>query len=189
MSTREQLNSYIGQLERRLRLSLLLRGAAILVGATLLTTVVLVLIINSFAFSSRSVISARAFLFFAIVLVVSFFLAIPLSRLTRRSVVGKAENVFPQFKQSLVTFAERDADGREPFIELLAADTLKKAQGAEPAVMVPRQQIVRVSGRGCCITRRAAVDDSRRPGLPRLRRFAALGRLACGCDAVSMTFR
>ncbi len=89
MSTREQLNFYIGQLERRLRLSLVLRGAAILAGAALLTTVVLVLIINSFAFSSVSITSARAFLFFAIVLVVSFFLAIPLSRLNRRARCGQ----------------------------------------------------------------------------------------------------
>ena len=148
MSTREQLNSYIGQLERRLRLSLMLRGAAILTGASLVTTVVLVLIINSFAFSAGSVTSARAILFFAIVLVVSFFLAIPLSRLNRRAVVGKAENVFPQFSQRLVTFAERDQDGREPFIELLAADTLKKAQGADPDVMVPNSKLLASVGAG-----------------------------------------
>ena len=37
MSTREQLNSYIKQLERRLRLGALLRGAAILTSAALVS--------------------------------------------------------------------------------------------------------------------------------------------------------
>ena len=36
MSTREQLDAYIGRLERRLRLSVLLRGTAILAGAAAL---------------------------------------------------------------------------------------------------------------------------------------------------------
>ncbi len=35
MSTREQLNSYIQELERRLRLGAILRGAAILTSAAL----------------------------------------------------------------------------------------------------------------------------------------------------------
>ena len=50
MSTRDQLNSYIEQLERRLRLGALLRGAAILTSAALATTVVLVLITNPLRF-------------------------------------------------------------------------------------------------------------------------------------------
>ena len=62
MSTREQLNSYIQELERRLRLGAILRGAAILTSAALATTVVLVLITNLFAFSHGSVISARTLL-------------------------------------------------------------------------------------------------------------------------------
>ena len=66
MSTREQLNSYIQELERRLRLGAILRGAAILTSAALGTTVVLVLIINLLAFSHGSVISARTLLFLAL---------------------------------------------------------------------------------------------------------------------------
>ena len=51
MSFRDQLNSYIQQLERRLRLGAMLRGAAILTSVALAATVVLVLITNALAFS------------------------------------------------------------------------------------------------------------------------------------------
>jgi hypothetical protein len=53
-----------------------------------------------------------------------------LRRLTRRRAVGAAESVFPQFQQRLTTFLERD--GQDPFIELLAGDTLDVARSAEP---------------------------------------------------------
>ena len=54
MSFRDQLNSYIQQLERRLRLGAMFRGAAILTSVALATTVVLVLITNAFgAVTSR----------------------------------------------------------------------------------------------------------------------------------------
>ena len=84
MSKRDELNSYIAQLQRRLRLGVALRGAAILTGTALGTTVVLVFIVNAFGFSRLSVGSARAVLFVGLLLVLSFFLAIPLWRLSRR---------------------------------------------------------------------------------------------------------
>jgi hypothetical protein len=148
MSTREELNSYIGKLERRLRLGAALRGTAILTAAALAATVFLVLVINSFAFSSGSVTGARVTLLFALAFAAGCGLAIPLSRLNRRRAVGKAENLFPQFQQRLVTFAERNREAREPFIELLAADTLKAARGAEPALLVPRDKLVASLGVG-----------------------------------------
>ncbi len=54
MRTRDQLNAYIEQLERRLRLCALLRGGAILTSVALTVTVVLVLIANALAFSTWS---------------------------------------------------------------------------------------------------------------------------------------
>ena len=80
-------------------------------------------------------------LILGLILVVGFFLAIPLSRLSRRNVVGKAENLFPQFQQRLITFAERDQNEHEPFLDLLAADTLEAARGAEPAHAGSQQQV------------------------------------------------
>jgi len=142
MSKWDQLDSYLRQLERRVRLSALLRGAAVVTAAALITTLVLVLITNAFAFSQGSLTSARVALFLALALAVGFGLALPLHALNRRRVAGKAEAAFPQFQQRLVTFTERDPSVREPFIELLAADTLDLAQGATPTRLVPDTTLV-----------------------------------------------
>jgi len=147
MSARDQLNSYIGRIERRLRIGAALRGAAILASAALVATVVLVLIANAFAFVSWSIISARFVLFVALIYAASFGLAIPLLRLNRRRAAAKAETAFPDFKQRLVTFAERDAS-REPFIELLAADTLNLASASEPKRLVTNSALLASCGFG-----------------------------------------
>ncbi|MGH9639422.1 MAG: hypothetical protein ACRD3Y_05135, partial [Bryobacteraceae bacterium] len=147
MSARDQLNSYIGQIERRLRIGAAIRGAAILASAALAATVVLVLIANAFAFVSWSIISARFILFAALIYAASFGLALPLLRLNRRLAAAKAETAFPNFKQRLITFAERDAS-REPFLELLAADTLDLARSSEPKRMVTNRGLFASCGFG-----------------------------------------
>jgi hypothetical protein len=136
MSAREQLNAYMDGLERRLRLGAILRGAAVLIAAALAATVVLVLIINRFAFSGGSLTGARGILILTLALLSAFALVIPLWRLNRRTAAGKAESAFPQFQQRLITYAERDRDGHEPFLELLAADTMAAARDAEPGRLV-----------------------------------------------------
>ncbi|MGO9591506.1 MAG: hypothetical protein ACLP3K_15865 [Candidatus Acidiferrales bacterium] len=151
MSAREQLNSYISQVEKRLRLGTAARGAAILTLAALVTTVILVLIANAFGFSQASLASARAILVLALLAALVYALALPLLYLDRQSAVGRAESAFPKFKQRLMTFAERDpsapdADTREPFIELLAADTLEIARGSEPKALVPQRTLLVFSG-------------------------------------------
>src|SRR5579863_9226833 len=134
MSFREQLHAYIAQLEQRLRLSTLLRGLAILAGGALLATLVLVTIANALAISHGSVTAARFGLILILAIAAAAGLALPLRRLTRRRVIGTAEAAFPQFEQRLTTFTERD--GQDPFIELLADDTLHVAQSADPSDMV-----------------------------------------------------
>jgi hypothetical protein len=146
MSIRDQLNSYMRRLEKRMRLGALLRGAALLTSVALAATVVLVLIANAFAFSKWSITGARVALFFALALAASFGIVLPLKALNRRRAARKAEAVFPEFQQRLVTFAERDMDGREPFIELLAADTLKVASGTEPARLIPGRKLAALLG-------------------------------------------
>jgi hypothetical protein len=141
MSFRDQLNSYIHQLERRLRLGAMFRGAAILTSVALATTVILVLITNALAFSRWSITSARVALLFALVLAVTFGIALPLIALNRRRAARQAEEMFPEFKQRLVTFAERDAEKREPFLDLLALDTLNVARAAEPKSLVPDKKL------------------------------------------------
>src|SRR6202453_3507163 len=134
MTAREQLHAYIAQLEQRLRWSTLLRGLAILTGGALVATLVLVTIANALAFSHGSVTAARFALILILAIAAAAGLALPLRRLTRRRAVGTAEATFPQFQQRLTTFTERD--GQDPFIDLLAGDTLEVAQSAEPRQMV-----------------------------------------------------
>jgi hypothetical protein len=148
MSVRDQLNSYLQQLERRLRLGAMLRGAAILTSVALAATVVLVLITNALAFSRWSITSARVALLFALVLAVTFGIALPLFALNRRRAARQAEEVFPEFKQRLVTYAERDAQKREPFLDLLALDTLDVARAAGPKSLVPDKRLVTFLGVG-----------------------------------------
>ena len=137
MRTADLLNSYIEQIKKRLRMGALLRGTAILTSAALAVTLLLVLITNAFAFSPVSITGARVTLFLALALAVGFGLAVPLYGLDRRRAAGKAEAVFPQFQQRLLTFTERSqGGGREPFIDLLAADTLEIASQAEPSHLV-----------------------------------------------------
>ena len=125
MSKREQLNDYIRQLQNRLRLQAGLRGAAVIAATALIATVALALVLNHYAFAERGINPARLSLLFLLVVAIGFGLAWPLLRLTRGRSVGKAENGFPEFEQRLLTFSERDAqDKPDPFVELLAADTL-----------------------------------------------------------------
>src|SRR5580658_294582 len=134
MSLREQVHAYIAQLEQRLRWSTLLRGVAILAGGALAATLVLVTIANALAFSHGSVTVARFALILILAIAAAAGLALPLHRLTRRRAVGTAEAAFPQFQQRLTTFVERD--GHDPFIELLAGDTLEISRSAEPHDLV-----------------------------------------------------
>jgi hypothetical protein len=139
MSLREQLHAYIALLEKRLRWSTLLRGLAILTGGALLATLVLVTIANALAFSQGSVTTARFALILILAIAAGAGLVLPLRRLTRRKAVEIAEAGFPQFEQRLTTFAERD--GQDPFIELLAGDTLKVTQHAEPTQLVTERRL------------------------------------------------
>ena len=148
MSAREQLNAYIDGVERRLRLGTILRGAALLTATALAATVVLVLIINHFAFSDGSLYSARGVLALALALIAIAALGIPLWRLNRREAAIKAEGAFPQLQQRLITFAERDRDEREPFLELLAADTITAARDAQPEQLVPNKVLLASLGVG-----------------------------------------
>ncbi len=89
MSARNELNSYVGQLERRLRLATLLRGAAIFTSAALVATLLLVLIANAFAFSGWSVGSARFILLIALAAAAAFGIAFPLWRLEPQTCGGR----------------------------------------------------------------------------------------------------
>ncbi len=142
MNAREQLASYLKMLQRRLRLGTLLRGVAALLAVALTATLVLVLITNAFGFSDSSLFAARIALVLALATVVGYGVALPWRALNDRRAARKAEAAFPQFDQRLVTFAERDRGGRDPFLELLAADTLQVAKSAQPESLVPKGKLL-----------------------------------------------
>jgi hypothetical protein len=147
-SNRDRLNLYIHQLHQRLRLGVSLRGVAILTATALITTIFLVLILNRFAFPVRGLIGARSLLLIVIACAAGLALALPLLRLTRRRATVVAESAYPEFQQRLLTFDDREKKGNDPFLELLAADTLSVARDAQPANLLPNNKLYFLAGAG-----------------------------------------
>ena len=65
-----------------------------------------------------------------------------------RVAVREAEAAHADLEQRLTTFHERERDGGEPFLELLAADTLSRTQDAEPTSLVPDNRLFALGGAG-----------------------------------------
>src|ERR1043166_9074996 len=143
MNPLDRLAEYLGRVERRLRMLALTRGAAITAAAALLFTILAVLLANYFAFSDPSVLWARVLLFLALALALGAGLLIPVLRLNRRWAAREAERKIPELEERLLTFAERShRNPNDPFLELLAADTLSVTEHAEPARVAGRSWIL-----------------------------------------------
>ena len=148
MSYHDELDSYIARLQQRLRLGVWLRGAAIFTGTALLATVVLVLTLNKLAFPSNGVTLSRVAIMAALATAAVFGIALPIKRTTSARAVRHAEAAGPELGQRLTTFQERSMQGNNPFLELLAADTLARVQDAEPARIVPEKRLFAMGGTG-----------------------------------------
>ncbi len=148
MSNQEKLNLYIRQLHQRLRLGVSLRGLAILTAAALITTLGLVLLLNAFAFPVRGVIGARSLLLIVLATVAAIGIALPLRRLTRTRATEVAESAYPEFQQRLLTFDDKAEQADNPFLELLAADTLSVAKDAPPKTLLPNNKLYLLAGAG-----------------------------------------
>jgi hypothetical protein len=153
MSKQSELNSYIAGLQERLRLGAWLRGAAIVTATALTVTIVLVLVLNHFAFPAHGVTGARWALIGALAATAAFGVALPVIRLTRAWAVRRAEAASPELEQRLTTFYESELKGLDsprvdPFLELLAADTLAMTQYAEPSLLVPDNRLFALGGVG-----------------------------------------
>jgi hypothetical protein len=153
MSKQSELNSYIAGLRRRLRLGAWLRGAAVFTGTALSVTIGLVLPLNHFAFPANGVIGARWALVGALAAAAGFGIVLPLIRLTHARTVRQAEAANPELEQRLTTFYEGERKSAEsvqtdPFLELLAADTLTMTQYAEPSLLVPDDRLLALGGVG-----------------------------------------
>jgi hypothetical protein len=87
--------------------------------------------------------ASRTVLFLALALALGGGLLLPLLRLNSRRAAREAEQKFPEFEQRLLTFSERkNSNASDPFLELLAADTLEAARNAEPARVTTPQAIL-----------------------------------------------
>jgi len=148
MSYRSELNSYIARLQQRLRLKVWLQGAATLAGTALLITLALVLVLNQFAFPAHGVMFSRFVILAVLAGAAAFGLALPIRRLTQARTVRHAEAVTPELEQRLSTFHERTQHVDDPFLELLAADTVAYTQYAEPAQLVPDKRLFVLGGAG-----------------------------------------
>jgi len=146
MSKQSELNSFISQLLVRLRLRAWLFGAAILMGVALLTTIALVLVLNHYAFPSLGVKGGRLALVLALAIAATFGILLPLIRLTPARAVRRTEALHHELEERLTTFFERQQDGGEPFVELLAADTLKRAEQISPASLAPQRGLFALAG-------------------------------------------
>src|SRR5689334_8147672 len=179
MTPLDRLSSYLTSLEKRLRLLAVTRGIAVTAGLALALTILAVLVINQFAFSNPSVISARVLLFLGIAFAVAAALVIPVIRLNRRHAARKAEQRHPQFEERLLTFTERaEQFPDDPFLDLLASDTLEVAQTAEPKSVAKDSWIFRLLRRRRLLRRDAHLARHRRPRLSRIRHVAVVGRNA-----------
>ena len=147
MSKQTELNFYIAQVQKRLRLGAWMRGAAIFIGTALVVTVGLVLLLNQFAFPAHGVTGARAALLVALAAAAALGIALPIVRLTRERAVHKAEAANPELEQRLTTFHDRQREG-DPFLELLAGDTLALTQNAQPKSMVDDRRLFALGGAG-----------------------------------------
>jgi hypothetical protein len=153
MSKQSELNSYIAGLQQRLRMGTWLRGAAIFFATALTITIALVLVLNHFAFPAHGVTGARWALLCSLAATAAFGIALPLIRLTRSKTVSQAEAANPELEQRLTTFYEGDRKRfdslqADPFLELLAADTLALTENVPASSMIPDNRLFALGGAG-----------------------------------------
>src|SRR5260370_18891846 len=141
MNALDQLNAYLRRLESRLRFSAFSKGTSAVTISALATTVLLVWIINRYAFSPASLLTARILLFLSVATAIAFGLVIPLLRLNRRNAARSAERKVPAFQERLLTLAEKPVES-DPFSQLLAGDALKVAQASQPERLAPTGPII-----------------------------------------------
>ncbi|MBV9506659.1 MAG: hypothetical protein JO323_16830, partial [Acidobacteriia bacterium] len=142
----DRLSEYLGAVERRLRLMAVTRGLAATAGAALVLTLAAVLVANYFAFSTPSVTGARLLLFLGLAFAIAAALVLPIMRLNRRRAAREAETRYPEFQERLLTVSEKmEQNPGDPFLQLLADDTLHVAQHAEPKEVAKSSRLLSFS--------------------------------------------
>ena len=176
MSSRDQLDSYIAQLEGRLRLGALLRGAAILTSVALAATVVLVLIANHFAFSSWTASPARASSCSCRRWLSLSVLAwpFPCTDWIAGARPAKLRSAFPNSSSAWSHSPSAIAKTAIPFSNCWRPTRWRSRAKLEPEALVPDTTSIGALGRRRGLARNSDLDDRCRPGLSRPWRFAAL---------------
>ena len=140
----EKLQDYLNCVHLRLKAVTASRGLGAAAVAALLLTVAGVYFANEFAFSNSSVISARTLLFALLAAVVAFLLVRPLLRMGRGKAAGHIEKQVPAFDGRIDTFVDqtegKSAAAANPFLDLLAEDTMQVAEA------VPAEDVVESKG-------------------------------------------
>lgn len=145
MSKQAELNGYIVRVRRMLQLRAGLRGTVVLLAVALLCTLLLVLLLNRSAFPVDAVSRARLLLIVVSSAAAGFGIVWPLLRMSRQRAVQRAEAALPALEDSLTTFHQREATNTDPFLELLAADTLRRADVAPPSSFAPAPLLLGMS--------------------------------------------
>ena len=137
MNPLEQVNGICRSLERRLRWGAFTRGAAVTAFAALIATVLLVLYTNAYAFSDSSLLIARVLL-----VIMSgagrWFRSCCFRSLSlnRRRAAKRSRIRDPRVRCAPAYRCGEGSRKDDPFLELLAADTMEVAQTADSGRVV-----------------------------------------------------
>lgn len=147
MSYQGELRSYIARIRQRLQLRAGVRGVAIFFVTALLMTLLLVLLLNHYAFPHAGTVQARVVLLVVLVAAACAGIVWPLWRMTASRAIVHVETTHPELEDRLTTFHQREEEAN-PFVELLAADTLSKTERVEPQTVVPVTTLAMFAGVG-----------------------------------------
>ncbi len=144
MNPVDHVAQYRNAMARRLRLSTLVKGFTIVLAAALCFTLAFAWLLIQLDPSPAFLIYGRISLCVCLGISAAAAIAIPVARLRPMVVARAVENRFPQFSQRLVTLTENGHNTADPFLSLVAEDTLGIARGATPQQLVTRGRMLSV---------------------------------------------
>ena len=148
----EKLQDYLNRVHLRLKAATASRGLGAAAIAALSLTVAGVYVANEFAFSNSSVISARTLLFASVTAAVVFLVVRPVLRLGRGNAAGHIEKQVPAFDGRIETFVDKTEDkaagAENPFLDLLAEDTMQVAEAVPAEDVVEARSIFAFAAAG-----------------------------------------
>jgi hypothetical protein len=138
----DALRQYLGQIARRLRVLICLRGAALTITLAAVLSVGLAWWLTLLPGSPVTLTLFRIVLF-AIAGGSALCAIPPLLRMNSNRAARLIERKVPAFDQRLITFTERaQADRRDPFLPLLAESAVEIARNAAPEKIVSRRALI-----------------------------------------------